>query len=62
VIQTRLSTFGMCMNLQIFKRYYQCDLTDEMEFGCGCYIEEFVSGGPKNCIFCILPLYRKMYN
>jgi len=24
------------------------DLTDEMEFGSGSYIEEFVSGGPQN--------------
>jgi hypothetical protein len=32
--------------------YYLGDLTDELEkFGSGSYIEEFVSGGPKNYAF-----------
>jgi hypothetical protein len=42
---------------------YLGDLTDELEeFGSGSYIEEYVLGGPKNCIFCFLPLNRETYN
>jgi len=42
---------------------YLGDLTDELEeFSSGSYIEEFVSFGPKLCIFCILPLDRKTHN
>jgi len=34
--------------------YYLGDLTDELEeFGSGSYIEEFVSGGPKNYAFSV---------
>jgi hypothetical protein len=34
---------------------YQGDLTDEVEeFGAGSYIEEFVSGGPKNYTFNVI--------
>jgi hypothetical protein len=33
---------------------YLVDLTDELwEFGSGSYIEEFVSGGPKNYAFSV---------
>jgi hypothetical protein len=31
------------------------DLTDQLEeYGSGSYIEEFVSGGPKNCAFSVI--------
>ena len=33
--------------------YYLGDLTDELEFGSRSYIEEFVSGGPKNYAFSV---------
>ena len=32
---------------------YLGDLTDELEFGSGSYIEQFVSGGPKNYAFSV---------
>jgi hypothetical protein len=38
---------------------YLGDLTDELEeYGSGSYIDEFVSGGPKNCVFGYLPFNR----
>jgi hypothetical protein len=41
---------------------YLGDLTDDLEeFGSGSYIEEFVSGGPKNWIYCLLPCRRETY-
>ena len=43
-------------------RYYPGDVTDELEeFGSGSYVEEFVSDGPQNCVFCLFPLNRKTY-
>ena len=33
---------------------YMCDLTDELEeYGCGSFVDEFVSGGPKNYAFTV---------
>jgi hypothetical protein len=38
---------------------YVGDLTDELQdYGPGSYIEEFVSVGPKNCVFGYLPFNR----
>ena len=40
--------------LNLNRGYYLGDLTDELEeFGSGSYIEEFVSGGPKNYAFSV---------
>jgi hypothetical protein len=42
------------MNPQKYKRDYLGNLTDELEeFGSGSFIEEFVSGGPKNYAFMV---------
>ena len=42
---------------------YLGHLTDELEeFGALSFIEEFVSGGQKPCVFCFLPLERKTYD
>jgi len=45
------------------KRDYLGDLTDELEeFGSGSYIEQFVSGGPKNYAFSVLAPHKKAYD
>jgi hypothetical protein len=41
------------MNPQKLKRDYVGDLTNELEFGSGSYIEEFVSGGTQNYAFSV---------
>ena len=42
---------------------YLGELTDELEgYGSVSVIQKFVSGGPQNCVFGILPLYRKSCN
>jgi len=35
-------------------RDYLGDLTDELEFGSGSFIDEFVSGGPKSYAFSVI--------
>ena len=42
---------------------YVGHLTDELEeFGELSFIEVFVSGGPKNCAFCFLPLDKRTHD
>jgi len=49
---------------KIKTRDYLDELTDELEeYGSCCFVDEFVSGGPKKLrVFGILPLDRKMCN